>query len=229
MAQHSEITILDTPTTNIDSDNNTTHTFSYTLPAGTNNRLVMFCIGQEDNTLSATDPISITFNGDAATLFAGSAEDNDAADDPGSKIYGYRPGSLAAGSYTVLITYNAAILNSLAVVFTLDHTFFSSDVAVVGNNGANGTSVSDSITPITDRAMAIQCTTNQDTGALSVTSGQTVLFNSTWGTNAAATLVAYKIVETPGAQVMGANFAGTADWANVIVAVKPARRRIRVS
>lgn len=228
MASHDRIVFLDTPTTNIDSDNNTTQSFSYVLPAGTTNRLVVICIGQEDNTLSATDAPAVNFNGNATTARV-NAEDNDAADDPGAKIYTFGCGSLVAGTYTIAITYAAAILNSLCVVFTLDNVDQNTpmDTLAVSNNGTDVT-VTDAITTVTDRALVLQCLTNQDATGYTATGGQTVLFNAGWGSNPASTLVAYLQVESPSTVTPSATFPSS-DWANGIIAIRPIRRRMRVT
>ncbi len=238
MAYHQKIIFLDAPTTNIDTDGNTTHSFSYSLPAGTVNRLVILCLCVIDNTISATFLPGASFNG-SAMVNVTSAQNNDAADDSGSVIKAYSPVNLAAGSYTVSITYGANVDVSQAVIFTLDnvdHTVAGSgspthggEISTPSTDADSGTGTSFAsidITTSVDRTVVIQAAGIQANTTITPTGGQTVLFNQAIGAGVNCGFVAYKEFETPGLVgfTMDATFS-SADWANCAVAIKPYRRR----
>jgi hypothetical protein len=228
MAAHAIPQVLDAGTSNLDIDGNTTHSFSYTLPAGSVNRLVILCLGEEDDVISSTLPVTATFNAASMTELTHS-QTNDAADDPGCHIFAYSPGSLAAGAYTAAITYTANIKRSQAFIFTIDNVnpTVVQDATAVVSNGDAGTSVADAIVTVTDRAFVLQalCTQNTDTSA--PTDGQIVLFNSAFD-SAGNLLVAYLIPTAAGSRSMNATFTSN-DFANALVAIRPRRRHSRVA
>jgi hypothetical protein len=232
MAQHSRIKLLDTPTTFQSNANASTYSFSYSLPAGTNNRCVVLYFSERDNTISATRAPAVKFDGTDIVLSHASlnAENNDAADDPGCTVQYLYVGNKAAGSYTVEIDYAAALIAVTAVVFTLDNvdTTFNPTLGsgYVSNNNGAVTSVNNSITTATDRCIAIQCLTVQlADGTLTPTGSQTTLYLD-GGNNGAgpSTFCGYIAPEAATSQAFPASFASD-DYAEIIVFFKPYRRR----
>jgi hypothetical protein len=239
MSYHERIVFLDTPTTNLDNDNNATHTFSYSLPVGTVNRVVILCLLCIDNTISAAFNPSVTFNGASMTHVI-TSQQNDAADDPGCVMMSYSPDSLAAGSYTVSITYAAAVIVSQAVIFTIDnvdhtqpgggHSHGSGPTNITDANSGTGTSFIDlTIITTVDRTLVFQLGTIQGP-TITPTGSQTVLFNQQIDGTVGTGIITYKEYVVPGS--IGSDFSATfssIDWCNAGASFAPNRRKIRVA
>lgn len=232
MASHSKITFLDAVTSSLDIDNNSTHSFSYTVPAGSSDRLVMLFATVVDAGVGAVFPPSATLNGETMQLVE-QATDIDAADDAGVALFvlrSFASGSLPPGAYTVVITYGAATANSQAVIFTVDHVEKNPSLQIFTTNSNAGSATSFISSPVTtvDRMSVIEALLAQNSPiTISADSGQTTLFNAAF--NGAGTLfVGYVQTEAAGATPINLSF-GTADYAVVYCLVQPIRRRFHAS
>ncbi len=238
MAQHGKIAILDSPTTFQSNANAATYSFSYTLPAGTSNRIVILAFTERDDTISSTRAPAINFDGLDIVTHGGhyvNAENDDAAQDPGVSFGWYPVGSMAAGTYTIEIDYAAAVIAVTANVFTLDNVDLNF-VPTVANSGAKATggnsvtSSANTLTTTVDRSFCLQAFCTQTPNALTVAGGQTSIYQDANGLGGGgpSTFIGYLAPDPAGLQTFSMTFASD-DYAEVLIYFQPNRRRSHVS
>jgi parallel beta-helix repeat protein len=200
-----------------------TITWSHTIGGGTN-RLLVVCIAREAPNLTKLGVSSITYNGVALTLVAGSVSDTGAATLNRAELYYALDASLpSTGAYPVIINFGGAAAGGGIVVSAISLSGVKQQAAeaVAINTTASTTTLTTNITTLTANAWVVDVVCNSGIGnAFAVNAAnmtERMDANSTLNSGASST----KTTTTAGVTAMSWNYTGSTQTAHSVAAFAP--------
>jgi len=185
----------------------TSLSWSHTIGGGSN-RLLVVGTGAEDNVAASMVVTSVTYDGTAMTPVAGGSSTVDTGYIMKTDLYYMLDGALpAAGSYTVVVTYAAAVDQIGAGAISLANVA-QQGAEAVNTATSTSTGISTNLTTLTDGAWIVDVAGCGNPGSMTATgAGQTERFDV--ATVSSTTAGSTMLVATAGSATMSWDFDGS--------------------